>query len=207
MTNELPPSSLGAATAGAWLTATNLVLIAIGVILALLVIWWGAKLKRQRRAVDRVIEDRAEDAAPAPFAASLDDTPPPAPETEPAPFDPAPPPLADTPVVAAAPFDAGPAAIAADLATPPAPAPATPAATPDDLTRMKGIGPKLAARLGDLGITRFAQIAALTPAEAIALDAQLGTFQGRIARDRWIEQAGYLANDDRAGFEAAFGRL
>ena len=89
----------------------------------------------------------------------------------------------------------------------PEPTPKPAADTTDDLTRMKGVGPKLAARLGELGITRFAQIAALDPAAAAALDAQLGNFQGRMARDRWIEQAGYLARDDRAGFEAAFGKL
>jgi predicted flap endonuclease-1-like 5' DNA nuclease len=35
----------------------------------------------------------------------------------------------------------------------------------------------------------------------------MGAFQGRIARDRWIEQARYLAADDVAGFEAVFGKL
>lgn len=199
MTNQLPAASIGPATTGDWLTTTSFVLIAIGIVLALLVIWWGAKLKRQRKATDTTIEDRAEDSRAAPLvAASLDDVPPQAPETEPVPVAPAPPPLAESPVVPTAPS-------AAEPPTPPV-AVADPVAA-DDLTRMKGVGPKLAARLGELGITRFAQIAALTPAEADALDAQLGTFQGRLARDRWIEQAGYLAQDDRAGFEAAFGRL
>jgi len=82
-----------------------------------------------------------------------------------------------------------------------------PAAGPDDLTRMKGVGPRLADQLNSVGITSFAQIAALTPAEAVALDAKLGNFQGRLERDRWIEQAGYLAKDDVAGFEAVFGKL
>lgn len=202
-TNQLPAASIGPATTGEWLTTTSFVLIAIGAVLALLVIWWGAKLKRQRKSTEEAIEDRADSARPAPLvAASLDDLPPRAPETEPAPVAPAPPPLADVPVVATAPFDPAPATLAASLASPAAEAPAD-----DDLTRMKGVGPKLAARLGEIGITRFAQIAALTPAEAEALDARLGSFQGRMARDRWVEQAGYLATDDRAGFEAAFGRL
>ncbi len=211
------------AGADVWTTA-NLVLIAIGVVLALLVIVWGARLKRQRRAAEQAIEERVEETqalAPAPpVSPSLDDIAPAAPETEPLPAPvlapeagpeagpaptpvapepipvaPAPPPLADMPVVATpAPVDP----------TPPAP----PASTAGDaLTQLKGVGPKLAARLNELGITRFAQIAALSPDEATALDAQLGSFQGRMARDRWVEQAGYLANDDRAGFEAAFGRL
>lgn len=208
-----------------WLTMTNLVLIAIGIVLALMVILHGARLKRRRQQVDTAIGDRPDgDPEPAP-AAALDETPPPAPETAPVevapaptpapaalPVAPPPPPLAgdDTPVVAtAAPFDPAPATIAADLATPPSgPAPDAAATTGrDDLTRLKGVGPKLAARLNELGVTTYAQIAALSPSDAAALDAQLGSFQGRMIRDRWVEQAGYLAKDDRAGFEAAFGKL
>jgi predicted flap endonuclease-1-like 5' DNA nuclease len=115
------------------------------------------------------------------------------------------PPLADEPLPAVAATQAAPASLAADLAMPPALPPQE--STTDDLTRMKGVGPKLAQRLGELGITRFDQIAALSPSEADALDAQLGAFKGRLQRDRWIEQAGYLAAGDRAGFEAAFGKL
>lgn len=90
------------------------------------------------------------------------------------------------------------------------PQPQDPAAGPaiaSDLTQIKGLGPKLATTLGDLGVTRVAQIAALSPTEAAALDARLGTFQGRMARDRWVEQARLLAAGDRAGYEAAFGKL
>ena len=58
-----------------------------------------------------------------------------------------------------------------------------------DLTRIKGLGPKLAATLAEHSITHIAQIAALSPAAAADLDARLGAFQGRMARDRWIEQA------------------
>jgi predicted flap endonuclease-1-like 5' DNA nuclease len=78
---------------------------------------------------------------------------------------------------------------------------------PDDLTVIKGLGPKAAAQLHSLGISRYAQIAGLTESQAAALDARMGTFKGRIARDRWIEQARYLAAGDRAGFEATFGKL
>lgn len=80
-------------------------------------------------------------------------------------------------------------------------------AAPDDLRQLKGVGPKLVALLGDLGITRFDQIAAWTAADVETIDAQLGTFKGRIARDNWIEQAGFLAKGDIAGFEAKFGKL
>ena len=77
----------------------------------------------------------------------------------------------------------------------------------DDLTRMKGVGPKLRARLAELGVTRFAQIAAWSDADLAAVDAQLGAFAGRAVRDGWVEQAGYLAVGDVAGFEARFGKL
>lgn len=75
------------------------------------------------------------------------------------------------------------------------------------LTRIKGLGPKVQTRLAELGVTRVDQIAALSDDEADALDAQLGAFRGRIARDRWVEQARFLAAGDVKGFEAVFGRL
>ena len=46
-----------------------------------------------------------------------------------------------------------------------------------------------------------------TPGQAAELDAKLGAFQGRMARDRWIEQATLLVAGDRAAYEAAFGKL
>lgn len=77
----------------------------------------------------------------------------------------------------------------------------------DDLQRMKGVGPKLAGLLAARGLTRFEQIAALSPEEVTAIDAELGAFKGRLTRDRVVEQAGYLARGDQTGYEAAFGRL
>lgn len=78
---------------------------------------------------------------------------------------------------------------------------------PDDLTRIKGLGPKLQTLLNQLGVTRFEQIAAWGEPEIAAIDPQLGAFQGRIVRDNWVEQAGYLAEGDVAGFEARFGKV
>ena len=75
----------------------------------------------------------------------------------------------------------------------------------DDLTRIKGLGPKLAARLGELGVHRFDQIAGWSDAEIDRIDAELGRFQGRIRRDGWVEQAEYLARGDIAGFQSRFG--
>ena len=77
----------------------------------------------------------------------------------------------------------------------------------DDLTRLKGLGPKAAATLGQLGVTRYAQLAGFTDADVARADAELGAFKGRITRDRWVEQARYLAAGDVAGFEAVFGRI
>lgn len=77
----------------------------------------------------------------------------------------------------------------------------------DDLRRIKGLGPKVAAQLGGLGITRFDQLAALDTAGQATLDAQLGPFAGRMARDRWVEQADLLARNDIAAFEAQFGKI
>lgn len=77
----------------------------------------------------------------------------------------------------------------------------------DDLQAMKGLGPKLASLLRREGITRYAQIAALTADDLARLDAHLGAFRGRLARDRIVEQAGFLARGDREGYEREFGRL
>lgn len=166
------------------LATISLVAIAILVIVVILAIWWGSRLRARQR-VDRPIE-----------------TPRPASErsiaqaVEP-PVTPPPPPLADTTMGALVePESAAPAA---------APSVSTDAAQP--VTLLKGLGPKVAARLAELGIERVGQLAALSPAEAEALDADLGTFSGRMARDRWIEQAQLLAAGDRAGYEAIFGKI
>jgi predicted flap endonuclease-1-like 5' DNA nuclease len=77
----------------------------------------------------------------------------------------------------------------------------------DDLQKLKGCGPKLASRLHELGITRYAQLASLGETEIAMLDEKLGPFRGRIARDRLAEQATYLARGDVDGFEQHFGKL
>jgi len=77
----------------------------------------------------------------------------------------------------------------------------------DELTRIKGLGPKASTVLNGLGIHRFAQLAALDADQAAELDARLGAFKGRIFRDRWIDQARYLEQDDVVGFEKEFGKL
>ena len=84
---------------------------------------------------------------------------------------------------------------------------APPLGDADDLRRIKGLGPKVAAQLGGLGIIRFDQLAALDSEGQARLDAQLGPFAGRMARDRWVEQAALLAQNDIAAFEARFGKV
>ncbi len=84
----------------------------------------------------------------------------------------------------------------------PAPAPSS-----DDLALIKGVGPKLVALLGSLGVRHFAQIAAWTDSDIAEVDAKLGTFAGRIQRDSWVEQCKFLAAGDTAGFEGKFGKL
>ena len=71
----------------------------------------------------------------------------------------------------------------------PAPAPAPVLAAPaapasaDDLSKIKGLGPKLQTVLPTLGLSTYAQIAALSDADLAALDPKLGPFAGRPTRD------------------------
>ena len=67
-------------------------------------------------------------------------------------------------------------------------APALVEAVADDLTRMTGIGPKLSIALAELGVTRFAQIAAWTANDLAEMDAAL-SLKGRAVREAWVAQA------------------
>lgn len=82
-----------------------------------------------------------------------------------------------------------------------------PAGPADDLRRLKGVGPKFVARLNELGLTRFDQLAGLNANEVAHLDERMGPFQGRLAKDRVIEQADLLARGDIETFEEKFGKL
>ena len=84
---------------------------------------------------------------------------------------------------------------------------AKPSGPADDLTLLKGVGSKLAARLNELSVTRFAQIAGMNETELAHLDERMGPFRGRLARDRIAEQADYLARGDIESFEEKFGKL
>lgn len=172
-----------------------LVALAIGVVV-------GFWIFRRVRAADAP-ETRDNHVAAEPRPAPV---PPPAPAPAPTP----PPPGRDTPEGNTI-FDEG-AAAASDVAgqllgvevhsqLPHAEGP------PDNLQLMKGVGPKLAQKLNENGITRFEQLARLSRNEVDMLDERMGAFRGRLERDRMVEQASYLARDDRDGFEAKFGKL
>ena len=64
----------------------------------------------------------------------------------------------------------------------------------DDLTAIDGIGPALAQRLADAGITRYRQIAAWTEQDIEKFENEVleGNLRGRILRDDWVGQAGKL---------------
>jgi predicted flap endonuclease-1-like 5' DNA nuclease len=72
---------------------------------------------------------------------------------------------------------------------------------------MKGVGPKVAALLNGLGVTRFDQIAAWTEADVARVDGQVGALKGGSARDLWFVPGRLLAAGDTAGYEAKFGKL
>ena len=57
------------------------------------------------------------------------------------------------------------------------------------------------------GLTRFDQIASLSPAQVSDLDDKLGAFRGRLTRDKVVDQADYLARGDIDGFEQKYGKL
>ncbi len=159
----------------------NWVLLVLGVAVALVALWWllGSSSSRSPEATTRDgIEQEISPVIAGPAAMPFDVPPP----------------------VDAIPVAAEPEA----LVQPAQPLPAGPA---DELTRMKGVGPKVASMLSAMGITRYDQIAAWSDDDVARIDAQLGTFKGRITRDQWVEQARLLASGDQPGFEAKFGKL
>jgi predicted flap endonuclease-1-like 5' DNA nuclease len=172
--------------------STALPLILLGLVMLVVGLWMvsrslrKAKVIRDDSAAPLARDVLAEGAERAPRNQALIDAAPAVAAPAPQPEAPAPEPMAEAPA--------------------PAPAPAPVPASADDLSRIKGIGPKLVALLGELGVTSFAQIAAWSEADVTRIDAQLGRFAGRITRDQWIEQAKLLATGDEAGFTDKFGK-
>lgn len=129
-------------------------------------------------------------------------------EPQPAPAEPQPAPEPEqVPAPTPEPAPAAPQETPAQPEFEPAPPPIAKAAAADDLSKIKGLGPKLQALLPQLGITSYAQIAALDDAALADLDGKLGAFAGRPKKDNWMDQARHLAAGDKAAFEAQFGKL
>lgn len=209
-------SPLGAIDIMGTITTIHLIFIALFAIAAVLIIVWGTKRWRANKqamaeleaegrlqpvdadepapvtepesVTPQPVERKAEPAATAPVVAPLSE-----PIPQPVPVTPPPPPIVEpqAEVIATPPVQPTPGARSQD----------------GDLTRLKGLGPKVAARLAELNVTRIADLAALDDAQAAELDAQLGNFKGRMGRDKWIEQARLLDAGDIAGYEAQFGKL
>ncbi len=174
---------------------TNWLAFTLALVIGLLVAWWLFGRRSRTRERHRAPDALDEGAAPAARNQALIDAP--------------------SAVRAAALADTGPdimggigevvaAAAAREVRNA---APATQVSGGDDLARIKGVGPKLVTLLSKLGVTRFAEIAAWSEADIDRIDAQLGTFAGRIRRDNWVEQCQFLVADDAAGFEGKFGKL
>ncbi|PQM29321.1 hypothetical protein CVO77_09735 [Sphingopyxis lindanitolerans] len=186
----------------AWLQE-NWVIAVVGLVVAIVLLWWLFGRNRPEE-IAPPVAPAAEPKKP------LEAAKPEIVAAEPARFkprDPAPAPAVPAPApppAAAAPEPEPTAAIPAEPAAPP---PAAKPAKADNLQLLKGIGPKLAGLLNGLGVTSFQQVAAWTAADIATIDAQLGAFQGRIARDNIVDQATYLARGDKAGFEAKYGAL
>jgi len=82
------------------------------------------------------------------------------------------------------------------FATPPEGLLKAPDGVPDELQRINGVGPVLEAKLNDLGIFHFRQIAALSDEDIGWIAAQMNAFPNRILRDRWVAQAQEILDAD-----------
>lgn len=169
----------------------NWALLMVALAIAIIMLWWVlAATRRARVSVDRR-DTLDEGAAPATRNQALIDAPPVAAGVVP----PMVPPMVPDAI--------GGAGVAVAAAAQDARIDAQ--AQADDLSRVKGLGPKLAATLKELGVTRFDQIAEWSDADIDRIDGQLGRFQGRIRRDDWVAQAKLLAAGDNAEFHNRFG--
>ena len=200
----------------------NYIIAVVGLVVAIVLLWFLFGRKKPADSESSIAPPAAEPKKPLEavkpeiIAAEPARFKPKDPAPEPAtPVTVAPPPPAPEPVAEPAPEPETPAEPAnptppagAAPAPVPEPAPASvPEARADNLQLIKGLGPKLAGLLNGLGITGFQQIADWSEADIATIDPQLGAFQGRIARDNFVDQAGYLARGDKAGFEAKYGAL
>lgn len=75
----------------------------------------------------------------------------------------------------------------------------------DDLKLITGVGPVLEGKLNAVGITKWSQVAAMTPEEIERLESSLN-FRGRVARDNWLQQAEVLARGGIEEYRKVFGK-
>jgi large subunit ribosomal protein L21 len=75
-----------------------------------------------------------------------------------------------------------------------APKKAAAKAANDDLTQLTGIGPALATKLNEAGVTSFAQIAAWTDADMDALGETITGLKAKAEKNDWINAAKALAS-------------
>ncbi|MEP7223108.1 MAG: hypothetical protein ABI673_10650 [Novosphingobium sp.] len=162
------------------LIQANRLAFALALLIGLLVAWWIFRSGKQGPRREWRPDVLDEGAAPAQRNQALIDAP-----------------------VASSVLDVVPDVVLTDAVRSPVPA----GNTGDDLTRIKGLGPKLAALLGSLGVNSFDQIATWSDEDVARIDAQLGSFAGRPVRDAWVEQAKLLATGDTGGFESKFGKI
>lgn len=153
--------------------------------------------------VDRLSRElartRKPDAAPAPVATPAPQPPTPAPQPlpqmtplpQPTPMPQPLPVVQPSPVVT---FAAAPVMSAPEMTGP-------------DVRQLKGVGDKFAQALGAIGLGNVAAIAALDEATVATMDTQLGVFNGRLRRDKLIEQAQLLCGGRTSEYEARFGKI
>ncbi|MBN9335727.1 NADH-quinone oxidoreductase subunit NuoE [Devosia sp.] len=75
----------------------------------------------------------------------------------------------------------------------------------DDLKLISGVGPVLEGKLNAIGITKWSQVATMTPDQIAALESSLN-FKGRVARDNWLQQADVLARGGVEEYRKVFGK-
>nr|WP_314259858.1 NADH-quinone oxidoreductase subunit NuoE [uncultured Devosia sp.] len=80
-----------------------------------------------------------------------------------------------------------------------------PEGEPEDLKMIAGVGPVLERRLNGLGITKWDQVAKLTPEQIDQVEGALN-FKGRVARDNWLQQAEVLARGGEEEYVRVFGK-
>ncbi len=70
----------------------------------------------------------------------------------------------------------------------------------DDLKEIEGIGPALEKLCNSMGFYHFDQIASWSDADIALVDAEMKTFKGRIARDKWVDQSKIIVTEGLEAF-------